>query len=227
VSGLPIPSQAKLLRAIETREFRPVGGQANRRSNFRAIAATNEPIHALIAGGRFRSDLAQRLCGIVVHVPALTKRLGDVRLLAEHFAARLSNGSGYPYELTPGALAALERHHWPGNVRELQHVVGRAIALSTRRQLTEGDIIEAINAGAMCERGSTMFSRASVHAESVERRRLLHVLTEHGWDKPRVAAELGIHPVTLYRRMRRLGIPLRGSDENMQPMPDIEPRVRS
>jgi DNA-binding NtrC family response regulator len=238
VSGLPIASQAKLLRAIETREFRPVGGQSNRRSDFRTIAATNEPIHTLIASGRFRADLAQRLCGIVVHVPALTTRLSDVRLLAMHFAARLSNGSGCTVQFTAGAFAALEKHDWPGNVRELQYVVGRAITLSTRRQLAHADIVEAINAGAIDQPASPISSPAAAQAHSVERRRLLQVLGDYHWDKARVASELGVHPVTLYRRMRRLGIPLRSSDDETppavvpgaeglrSPMNDMEPQVR-
>lgn len=208
VSGLPLGSQAKLLRAIETGEFRPVGAQVNRRSHFRTIAATNEPIRLLVETGRFRSDLAQRLCGIVVHVPALVDRRDDVRLLAEHFAARLGSGSG-PAKLTTGALGALERHNWPGNVRELQHVIARAIALSDCSLVARDDILEAISAGGMGQASWPTLAPVLTPEHSVVRRRLVQVLTAHSWDKTSAAAELGIHPVTLYRRMRRLGIPLR------------------
>jgi DNA-binding NtrC family response regulator len=208
VSGLPVMSQAKLLRAIETGEFRPVGAATNRRSHFRTIAATNEEIATLIDAGRFRPDLAQRLCGIVIHLPALAERPGDVRLLAEHFLARLTMGSE-PAQLTAGALAALERHDWPGNVRELQQVVTRAIALSGRRQLNRDDVAEAIAAGPNLHTAPPPFVSVSDEEHSIARRRLVQVLASHGWDKTGAAAELGVHPVTLYRRMRRLRIPMR------------------
>src|SRR5688572_12521334 len=207
VSGLPLASQAKLLRAIETGEFRPVGAQTNRRSAFRTLAASNESVRTLIEGGRFRSDLAQRLCGIVIEVPALARRVPDVRLLAEHFAARIGNGSG-PFQFTSQALAALERHDWPGNVRELQQVVARAITLSSHRELTQSDIEDAIDAGGIVH-SAVPLSLGVTQEQCVARRRLLEALSEHGWDKARVANELGVHPVTVYRQMRRLGIPLR------------------
>jgi two-component system, NtrC family, response regulator AtoC len=208
VSGLPLSSQAKLLRAIETGEFRPVGSQGNKRSRFRTIAATNEPIHALVDSGRFRADLAQRLCGIVVCVPALAARREDVPELAEHFAVGVQDGAG-PVRLTSGALQLLQQHDWPGNVRELRHVVARAVVLSERRVIAREDIREAIAAGAVRHRDCPLHPSVSLE-HSVVRRRLVQVLNAHAWDKARAAAELGIHPVTLYRRMRRLGIPLRG-----------------
>lgn len=116
---------------------------------------------------------------------------------------------------TPGALSALERHNWPGNVRELQNVVARAIALSDRRQLTRDDIGEAITAGAIPPFGASAFTPLASQEHSIERRRLVQVLAAHGWDKACAAAEMGVHPVTLYRRMHRLGIPMRAAQHEM------------
>ncbi len=197
IGDLALPLQAKLLRVIETREFRPIGARADRRSAFRTIAATNEPIDALVADGRFRRDLAHRLGGIVIDVPPLRQRLDDIPALVRHFVHSASAG-GDDIRLTDGAIHALQDHDWPGNVRELRNAIERALALSDRRRLGRYDIVLALRAGGM--------GGPAEHRDSFARRRLLKTLEQCAWDTARAATRLGVHRATVYRRMRRLGI---------------------
>jgi len=117
ISVLAAGMQVKLLRAIETGAFRAVGGCRDARSDFRVVA-TNEPLDALVATGRFRAELAHRIGGIVIHLPSLAERAEDVPVLVRHFL-RTGNGVG----VHDSALRLLEEHPWPGNVRELRQVV--------------------------------------------------------------------------------------------------------
>ncbi len=124
IGALPLAGQAKLLRAIETREIRPVGGLRSRRVDVRIVAATNEHLDERIARKSFREDLYYRLAGLPVRMPPLRERPEDLAALAARFAA--------PLGISPQAQQALARHAWPGNVRELRNVIARArVAAST------------------------------------------------------------------------------------------------
>ena len=196
IGGLPLAAQAKLLRAVETRQFRAVGATYDRSSDFRLVAATNEGLDALVAGGRFRPDLAFRLCGVVIEVPPLAARTADIPLLARHFLEASAPELGL--ELGADALAELAAQPWEGNVRELKHVVERAILSSTGRRVTRTDVRTALP-------GSTCAPRAN-SLDSFAKRRLEELLGAHGWDTAKVAAALGVHRGTVYRQMKRLGI---------------------
>jgi DNA-binding NtrC family response regulator len=141
IGGLPLSSQAKLLRAVETQTFRPVGARADRRSDFRVVSATNEEVEALVDAGRFRADLAERLAGIVVHVPPLAAHPGDIPTLVRHFAARLEGAQVRAF--TDGALDVLATYAWPRNVRELKHAVERALAW-TAEDVVDADVVAAV-----------------------------------------------------------------------------------
>lgn len=194
ISSLSLSAQAKLLRAIETREFRPVGGRMDRRSDFRVVVATNESVETLVDQQRFRSDLSYRLRGLVLEVPSLRERLSDVSELAEYFVKML--GDGVERRLSACAVNALSTHHWPGNVRELRQAVESALAMS------DGEVITAADFPATLERsGSVSESRSSF-----ARRRLLTVLEQFDWDTLSASAHLGVARSTLYRRMQRLGL---------------------
>jgi DNA-binding NtrC family response regulator len=197
ISGLPLPAQAKLLRAIETREFRPVGARTDRRSDFRVIAATNEDLRTLAGQGRFRSDLLFRLSGIIIQVPPLAERLDDVPALAHHFAREVTPNGG-PVEVSSAALRDLQSYDWPGNVRELRQVIECAIALAGSAVLGRGELSAALK-------------RVGRHPLNVQpgdaaRQWLADVLEQHGWDTERAARHLGVHRATVYRRMQQLGL---------------------
>jgi DNA-binding NtrC family response regulator len=199
ISGLHPALQAKLLRAVETQEFRPVGANRDARSAFRFVAATNVPLERLVAAGEFRSDLAHRIGAIVIHVPPLLHRLEDIPSLALHFLAR--SGSG-PCVIEEAAIRVLQRHTWSGNIRELKHVVEWANLLG------EGRLIARVVEVALSQR-TPSGEQIDDTREYVELRNLLDI---HGWDTESAARALGVHRATLYRRMKRqqLVVPISG-----------------
>ena len=203
ISGLPLASQAKLLRAVETKEFRPIGAPRDRQSDFRLISATNEPLSEVAHSGRFRVDLLYRLRGAVIELPSLMDRMEDVPLLARFFAAATLNQHGREAELTDDAIDALLHHDWPGNVRELRAVVQCSIALSDRESVSRADCLRA--ALLSREQRQTVSRR-----EDFDARRLLEALEQTAWDIEAAALMLGIHRATVYRRLSRIhGVSLR------------------
>jgi transcriptional regulator with PAS, ATPase and Fis domain len=192
ISGLPAMLQVKLLRAIETGRFRPVGARCDASSDFRIVAATNECPEALLESRTFRLDLMHRVAAVRIAVPGLQQRLEDVPSLVMSFL----RGTGRPsLDVTPAAMRAFQERPWPGNVRELKHVVHWAATLATDaidehvlRRISEFD-----------ERPSLV----SVDAGGQERLRIRDALERHSWDTERAASELGVNRATLYRWIRK------------------------
>jgi len=133
--------QVKLLRVIQEREFRRVGGTRDIKVDVRVIAATNKDLRKAVADGSFREDLYYRLDVIPIHLPPLRMRTGDIPLLAQHFLERFAcaNGKAVP-SLTPDAVRLLLAHEWKGNVRELENLIERVVAFSTEQVIEEADI---------------------------------------------------------------------------------------
>jgi DNA-binding NtrC family response regulator len=198
ISGLPGPQQAKLLRAIETGVFRPIGAARDAQSDFRPIAATNERLADLVEEGRFRADLRHRLSGIVLTMPTLAARVDDIPALAAHFVRRASRVDA---TISTGAVRLLQEMQWPGNVRELKQVVDGAAAFGC------GTVDVRAVETALSYRSSSLRA-LSVSQHLVERRDLIAVLEDTAWDTDRAASALGIHRATIYRRMKRHGIDL-------------------
>lgn len=198
IGALPQGLQPKLLRAIESGCFRPVGARADSYSDFRLITATNVPIARLVRLGRFREDLAFRLGGVVVPVPPLRDRIEDVPILADYFARRAAHGRESGVTFSTDAMRALQEREWPGNVRELKHLVERVIALADRLVISAADVRAQSGTGAL----------NAVDAFGGERRRdhLRDVLVSVDWDTGKAATVLGVDRTTVYRRMSRLGI---------------------
>jgi two-component system nitrogen regulation response regulator GlnG len=130
VADIPLPTQVKLLRALEHGEILPVGGTRAVTSNFRVVSATHQNLRACVAGGSFRHDLLYRLCAIEIELPPLRARGADVRELAEFFAHQLRREATQSVSFTPGAWAEIERRPWPGNVRELRNAIEHALILA-------------------------------------------------------------------------------------------------
>jgi DNA-binding NtrC family response regulator len=209
IGGAGLAAQAKLLRAIETASFRPVGAACDRVSDFRTIAAANEPLHALVGEGRFREDLFHRLAGVVLDVPPLSARPEDIAALSQHFLAAFR-----PHDtptLTVSAIDRLSQHAWPGNVRELKHTVERAAILARSPRVDRDAVEQAIGTPDNLPQPTTEAPA------SVEREQLLRILIESGWDTAIAAERLGIHRATVYRRMRALGIG--AGDRSIRPPP--------
>ena len=192
IGGLSTMAQAKLLRAIETREFRPVGGRRDVRSDFRVVAATNTSLVELEARGAFREDLRHRFGKLVLRVPPLAERSEDVVCLAQYFLELADSASpGF----TVRGTARLERHDWPGNVRELRSVVESAAALAGRNRIDVDDLNTLLSSA----------ERVSVR-EDFELRRTLQVLEEARGNVVAAAQLLGVNKATIYRRLRRAGV---------------------
>jgi len=142
VGDLPLSVQPRLLRAVEQGEIEPVGGDGPVEVDVRLIAATNQDLPRLIAQGRFRQDLYDRLAVLAIHLPPLRDRSGDIMLLAEHFARETASRFGRgEIKFLYGARSRLEKHHWPGNVRELKNVVTRAVLFSVGGTVKAEDLL--------------------------------------------------------------------------------------
>ena len=198
IGTLGLAAQAKLLRALETKHFRPLGASLDRQSDFRLVAATNADLDSLISTGAFREDLRYRLGVIVLDVPPLSERREDIPVLAAHFLQRASRHVSF--ELSAEAHRRLQQYDWPGNVRELRQVVEAVIAVANSRRITSGDFDSLIRGN-----DRTSGGRASFEATFFDRR-MLAVLDNTGWRVADAARELGVTPRSVYRRLKRLGV---------------------
>ena len=196
VGSLALTAQSKLLRVLEDGVFRPVGAGADRRSEFRLVSATNESIMDAVRAARFRSDLAYRLCGAIIEVPPLREHRDDIPLLAQHFLDECALAAS-PLKFSKSALDLLCAWDWPGNVRELKHAVERVTILTT------GTTIDADSVR------NTLTSAAAGDARPIregDEELLRRVLESENWNRTSAARRLALHPITVYRRMKRLGI---------------------
>jgi transcriptional regulator with GAF, ATPase, and Fis domain len=189
---MPLGMQAKLLRALEEREVRPVGGTRALPIDVRLVAATNRDLRAEVKAGRFREDLYFRIGVVTILLPPLRERMED---LAELCASILREHGDK--RLTKDAFEALRAHAWPGNVRELRNVLARASALSTGDRIDREDLALDVVPALPSDRASY---------EASEAERIQRALVTTGWNVSRVSRELGIPRQTLYRKMREHGL---------------------
>ncbi len=141
IGDMPLQTQSKILRALQSGEFSRVGGNDTLRADVRVLAATNHDLEAAVDAGTFREDLFYRLNVVRVHIPPLRQRREDIRPLAEFFLGRIAaKKNGPKLRLSEDAVALLERYHWPGNVRELENTLHRASVLATADVLLPRDI---------------------------------------------------------------------------------------
>ena len=209
IGDMPLQLQAKLLRAIESKEIEPLGSNRLKKVDLRILAATSQDLTRKIADGTFRSDLFYRLNVLTVHVPSLRVRLADLSPLAEHLLEQIARSSREPQrELDPGALEALSRHNWPGNVREFRNVLERACLAADSTTITADDIrrglgVEAPATG-VC--GSSHTSPLAVTIAEREREAITAALKIAHGKKAEAARLLGISRSSLYERLRILGV---------------------
>ncbi|HEY3357605.1 MAG TPA: sigma-54 dependent transcriptional regulator [Polyangia bacterium] len=208
IGEMPLGLQPKLLRALQERVVRPVGGDGEVAFDARVITATNRDIEARVRDRRFREDLFYRVNVIHVHLPPLRSRGNDVLLLAQHFVEHFAgltakNVSG----LSPAAAERLLAYAWPGNVRELQNCLERAVALTRFEQITVEDLPDKIRAyrGANLPLADSGAPPELVPMEEVERRYVLRVLDAVGGNKTLAAQILKVDRKTLYRKLERYG----------------------
>jgi DNA-binding NtrC family response regulator len=206
ITEMPADLQAKLLRVIEDRTVRRLGGSRSVSVDFRLISSTNREPEAAVRDGSLRQDLYFRINTVTVELPPLRERTQDIPLLAKGFLDRFVLKHNRPIEgIDPEAFRRLLSYMWPGNVRELEHVIERAVLVARGREVTVADLPEALNAGA------PLLSSAppSGSLEEIERLSIVRALETTGWNKQAAAALLGLRRPTLYSKMRRHGIPQR------------------
>ena len=204
VGELPLPTQARLLRVLESGEFIKVGSSKVQKTDVRIVAATNVNLTQAIAEGRFREDLFYRLSVFQVHLPALRERTGDIRILATAFAKSFSEKLSYAIsEMTPAFLQALEQQPWKGNIRELRNVIERSLIVCEGGRLDVCDLpLEIQNTHYECSDDST----GSFELAAMERRHIARVLEYTKGNKTEAARLLKIGLTTLYRKIEEYKI---------------------
>ena len=201
IGELTAALQAKLLRTLQERTIRRVGGNEPIPVDVRLLAATNRDLRKLVAEGRFRDDLYYRLNVVTLTVPPLRERPQDIPLLAQHFLEKFAAAAARPVRrLAPEALALLTGYHWPGNVRELEHAIERAVALASAEMLLPDDFPPHLRAEPA---EVARLPAARMTLEEVKRWYVSKVLQESGGNKLRAAELLGIDRSTLYRILGR------------------------
>jgi two-component system response regulator HydG len=205
IGEMPLGMQPKLLRALQERSVRPVGGSAELPFDVRVVAATNRDLESAIEERRFREDLYYRINVIHVALPPLRERGGDALLLAQRFALDFASRAGkHVTGLSPAAAEKLAAYAFPGNVRELMNAMERAVALTRYEQITVDDLPEKIRAARPSpELAEATGSAELVPLEEVERRYVLRVLEAAGGNKAQAARILGLDRKTLHRKLER------------------------
>jgi two-component system response regulator HydG len=208
VGDMPLATQAKLLRVLETREVQPVGGNTLQRVDIRLVAATNRDLRRMVREGTFREDLLFRLQVVAVELPPLRQRAGDVPLLVEHFLVELAAQHGRAVRgIAPEARAALVRYEWPGNVRELRNVVENMVLLARGDVLELEDVPEGVREGAAESHARADGYRLAGRSLSDVERDLIEANLElAGGNREKAARILGMGERTLYRKLKEYGL---------------------
>ncbi len=200
IGDLPVDLQAKLLRALQEREIKPVGATERTSINVRVIAATHRDLETIIRAGTFRQDLYFRLNVVQLKLPPLRERKSDIALLVNFFLEKFSDPQRPVRSISEDAMRRLMGYEWPGNVRELENAVERAVALGSGPILHVGDLpsnLQYASAERLPENDEL------VPLEELERRAIFRALRETGGDKLAAARLLGIGKTTLYRKLKQ------------------------
>ena len=206
-ADLPLPMQVKLLRAIQEKAVRSIGGQQEVAVDVRLLCATHKDLAGEVAAGRFRQDLYYRLNVIELRVPPLRERREDIALLAEHCLQRLAAAStSAPARLTPEALARLQGYRFPGNVRELENMLERAHTLCEGARIEAADL-RLEEPGVACA-GAPLATPDNLeeYLERIERQAILQSLEETRWNRTAAAQRLGLSFRSMRYRLKKLGI---------------------
>lgn len=208
--------QLKLLRVLQERRFEPVGSSETVEVDVRVVLAGNQPLEDLVARGEFRQDLYYRINVIMIQLPPLRERAGDIAILADHFLQRHAREAGREMlGLTSDAINALCRYAFPGNVRELENMMERAVVLSRSPRVDVEDLPQHVVADARPPAGAggmrlridawRPMSLADALREP-EKQIILAALNAHDWNRQETADALAINRSTLYKKMKQYGL---------------------
>lgn len=208
VAELPLHMQVKLLRTIQEKTIRPVGGTSELPVDVRLLSATHQDLNSLVEEGKFRQDLYYRINVIEIHVPSLRERLGDIPLLVEHILSQISSKAGQEIaHLSQAALSKLQSYSFPGNVRELENIIERTLALA------EGDVIvpEDLHLKEVPRTSEHEWSEHKPAAlehqlDDIERKAILDVLEQTRWNRTAAAKKLGLSLRALRYRLQKFAL---------------------
>ncbi|MCO3509776.1 sigma-54-dependent Fis family transcriptional regulator [Pseudomonas aeruginosa] len=209
VADLPMAMQVKLLRAIQEKAVRAVGGQQEVAVDVRILCATHKDLAAEVGAGRFRQDLYYRLNVIELRVPPLRERREDIPLLADRILKRLAGDTGLPAaRLTGDAQEKLKNYRFPGNVRELENMLERAYTLCEDDQIQPHDLRLADAPGASQEGAASLseIDNLEDYLEDIERKLIMQALEETRWNRTAAAQRLGLTFRSMRYRLKKLGI---------------------
>lgn len=218
IGDMPLPLQAKILRALQDKVIEPVGGSSSRKVDVRIIAATNKNLRSAIEDGHFREDLFFRLNVYPIVTPALREREEDIPLLIQHFASLFAARMGkHPLQLTPEALSLLQNYNWPGNIRELQNFVERLTITHSAQKVGRDMIVDWLYGTAGVPTAQDARQDVAVifplnlneRIEIVEREIILSALKETKGVQAKAAALLNISERSMWHRIKKLGIVVR------------------
>lgn len=202
---MPTDMQVRLLRVLESRTLRRVGGNKDISVDVRLVTATNKDPQQAIRDGTVREDLVYRLMVFPIHLPALRARAADIPLLAQHFLDLLAQLNGTSKRFTEGAMDRLSQHAWPGNVRELRNIIERAYILGEEAISEDCVILDGRESKDVTSSGDKVVVRVGTSIAEAEQNLILATLAALEGDKPRAAEVLGISLRTLYNRLESYG----------------------
>jgi Nif-specific regulatory protein len=241
IGDISLPTQVKLLRVLQEKEFERVGGSETIRVNVRIVAATNRDLEEAMREEEFRSDLFYRLNVITIHLPPLRERPDDIPRLTQHFIDKYSQETGKRMQgISPEALAMLKRHPWRGNIRELENCIERAVILANDTVIEPNDLLLKMNGNSgpvpepMAEPpapepkaeplpparntseevpAAVPENTAGLSLREMERRHIEATLAACDWNQSKAALVLGIDRKTLRTKIRDYGIAIAGADD--------------
>lgn len=206
--------QIKLLRALQSGDYTPIGGLETHKSNARIISATNKPLVQLLDEGRMREDFFYRIHIFPIHLPPLRERKEDIPLLVDHFLVKYGKEKGV-HSLRGQELEMLMNHNWPGNVRELENTIQRYLSLNTLDFMNFSSAAAGISDEEMPVTIRTGQRPLRNIVDELEKAYILSLLNRYQWNRTRVADILGIQRKTLYLKLKKLGIEALRANESL------------
>ena len=214
--------QIRLLRVLQDKVYEPLGSTESLKTDVRVVAATNKNLEELVASGKFRPDLYYRVNVVKLVLPPLRERKEDVPLLAEYFIRKFGRISGREIQgLSPEVLPVLMAHDFPGNIRELENIIEYAIVVCKNSLIGLEHLPDYLRekAGASPKRLTKEVQQSGFSLQDMERGLLYEALKKNHWNRKATAAQMGIHPTTLWRKMKRLNIEAPEKDSHSKKPP--------